>query len=175
MSDFEFAVAHTLEAEGVFSDHPDDPGGATKHGITEAVARRHGYTLDMVDLPEEFARHIYREDYWDALRLDEVDSKYIAAEVFDTAVNMGPGPASEIVQRSCRLMGEHNLKVDGVIGPRTLGAVNSLLPRYEAHLYHCLNGYQFIRYVELFEANPADRRAFIKGWMRRLARFPAMA
>ena len=172
--DFPFAVKHTLEAEGLFSDHPDDPGGATKHGITEAVARAHGYTGDMRDLEVEFAVHIYRVDYWDVLRLDEVSSKYVAAELFDTAVNMGPPAAAGIVQRACRLMGDHNLKVDGVLGKKTLGAINSLLPRYEAHLYHCLNGYQFIRYVELFEANPAERRAFIKGWMRRLSRFPEM-
>ncbi len=173
--DFAFAVKHTLESEGVFSDHPDDPGGATKFGITETVARKHGYTGDMVDLEVEFATHIYRLDYWDALRLDEVQSKFVAAEVFDSGVNMSPLIAAEITQRSCRLLGRHNLKVDGLLGPKTLDAINSFLPRYEAHLYHCLNGYQFMRYVELFEADPVKRRAFIKGWMRRLARFPEMA
>jgi lysozyme family protein len=175
MSHFAFAVEHTLEAEGVFSDHPDDPGGATKHGITEDLARTHGYTGDMLDLTEEFARHVYKLEFWDALRLDEVTSQHVAAEIFDTAVNMGPHTAVEIAQLACRLMGENNLTVDGALGPKTLAALNTYLPRYESHLYHCLNGYQFSRYVELYESNPAKRRTFIKGWMRRLARFPAMS
>ena len=39
---FDTALKHVLQIEGDFSDHPDDPGGKTRFGITEDVARRAG-------------------------------------------------------------------------------------------------------------------------------------
>ena len=171
---FSFAIKHTLKAEGLFSDHPADPGGKTMYGITEDVAREAGYTGDMKDLPKEVAITIYKRNYWDLLKLDEISSKYVAAEVFDTAVNMGPHWAAIILQMAVVILGEQ-IEVDGKIGRKTLGVTNSLLPRYEKHLYAALNGFQFQRYVTLFESNPANRRAFIRGWMRRLGQFPEMS
>jgi len=168
VSDFDFALRHTLEAEGVFSDHPDDPGGATKYGITEVLADRYGFRVRDLEKPD--AKAIYRSEFWEPLRIGSVESKHIAAELFDTAANMGPHAAVEIAQKACQLLGEQ-IAVDGRMGPQTLGALNALIPRYERHLYAAMNGFQFVRYVTLFEADPKRRRTFIKGWMLRLARF----
>ena len=74
MADFERAVEKTLKLEGGFVNDPDDPGGATKYGITEATARAHGYTGDMRELPLDVAREIYKKSYWDIARLDEFTS-----------------------------------------------------------------------------------------------------
>ena len=43
-----------------------------------------------------------------------------------------------------------------------------------AHLYHALNLFQGMRYVQLYELDPQRRRSFIKGWMLRLSRFSEM-
>ena len=43
----------TFANEGGYVDHRDDPGGATNHGITEAVARGKGYTGSMRALKRE--------------------------------------------------------------------------------------------------------------------------
>ncbi len=53
---FETAFALLLGHEGEFSDHPDDPGGKTRYGVTEAVARETGYKGDMRELPLELAQ-----------------------------------------------------------------------------------------------------------------------
>lgn len=61
-----------LENEGGYSDYPADTGGRTMWGITEAVARAHGYTGDMRDLPQSLAMQIARDSYWVPIRGDEL-------------------------------------------------------------------------------------------------------
>ncbi|HGV4401999.1 TPA: glycosyl hydrolase 108 family protein, partial [Klebsiella pneumoniae] len=36
-----------LGKEGGYVDHPSDKGGPTRWGITQTIARAHGYTGDM--------------------------------------------------------------------------------------------------------------------------------
>ena len=40
---FERAFEKLLGHEGGFVDHPKDPGGSTRYGITQRVARANGY------------------------------------------------------------------------------------------------------------------------------------
>lgn len=181
MSHFAFAIEETLQLEGGdrFTAHPADRGGPTRWGITEHLAHKHGYEGDMRELPRAFAVRVAELEFWVPLRLDEVNSKYVAAEIFDTAFHSGPTVAVQIAQRAANMMYADAsdiplLKIDGKLGPQTLGAINSLLPRYEAHLYCALNGYQFVYFIEVLKHRPANARPFVKGWMRRLARFPEM-
>ena len=91
-----------VEREGGFVDHPADRGGATRYGITEAVARAHGYRGAMRALPRSEAVDIYRRLYWLRPRFDAVAMRAprIAAELFDTSVNMGPAVAVTFLQRA---------------------------------------------------------------------------
>jgi hypothetical protein len=91
-----------IEREGGFVDHPSDRGGATRFGVTEAVARAHGYRGPMRTLPREEAQAIYRRLYWLRPRFDQVAARAprIAAELFDTGVNMGPAVAATFLQRA---------------------------------------------------------------------------
>ena len=59
-----------IEREGGYVDHPADRGGATRFGITEAVARAHGYRGPMRLLPRDEALAIYRRLYWLRPRFD---------------------------------------------------------------------------------------------------------
>ena len=175
MSDaFDAAIADLLGVEGDFSDDPADSGGATRYGITEAVARRHGYIGPMRALPAETAKAIYRADYWDAQNLNAVAmlSRRVAWELFDTGVNMGTGQAGEFLQMSLNAFNRQatdypDLEVDGEIGPQTLDALDAFL-RLRGHdgetvLLRALNALQGAAYIELAERREKDER-FVFGW-----------
>ena len=118
---FDTAFALLLEHEGGFSDHAADPGGKTRYGITEAVARRVGYRGPMQDLPVELAKRIYHEDYWKAVRAEELPPA-VRYAVFDAAVNSGPAQSVRWLQRAL------GVADDGVLGPKTLAAANQANP-----------------------------------------------
>lgn len=175
MSDaFDAAIADLIGIEGDYADDPDDSGGKTRYGITEAVARRHGYQGAMRELPLAVAQDIYRADYWDAQNLDTIalHSPRIAWELFDTGVNMGTGRAGEYLQRSLNALNRRaidypDLEVDGAIGPATLDALAAYLVRRgkdgETVLLRALNALQGAAYIELAERREKDER-FVFGW-----------
>ena len=175
MSDsFDAAVAELIGIEGDYSDDPADSGGKTRFGITEAVARRHGYTGSMRALPAATAKTIYRADYWDAQSLDTVAmlSRRIAWELFDTGVNMGTGQAGEFLQMSLNAFNRQatdypDIEVDGEIGPATIDALTAFLARRgqdgETVLLRALNALQGAAYIELAERRDKDER-FVFGW-----------
>ena len=70
--DIESLLDGLIEREGGYVHHPADPGGSTRWGITERVARTHGYAGAIAQLPESFARAIYRQTYWTRPALDAV-------------------------------------------------------------------------------------------------------
>ena len=165
---FCYAVELTLGAEGVFSDHAWDPGGATKYGVTEAVARRHGYAVG--DLTLEQAVGIYHADYWRRPGLHELTSWHVAAELFDSEVNTGRGAL--LAQRAM----VHNLLaseaevggVDGKWGPKTRAALNGVTRRYERHLMGALAGELYRHYHAIRPARPELFGRAIRGWMIRV-------
>lgn len=118
---FDAAFQHVLKAEGGYVNHPSDPGGATNMGITEAVARRVGYRGPMQDLPVELAKRIYREDYWNAVRADQLPPA-VRYAVFDAAVNSGVAQSVRWLQRAL------GVQDDGVLGPITLSTANQANP-----------------------------------------------
>jgi hypothetical protein len=85
-----------IDREGGYVNHSADRGGPTNFGVTEAVARAHGYRGGMRDLPRSEAAAIYKRLYWLRPKLDQVAkrSESLAAELFDTGVNMGPAVAA---------------------------------------------------------------------------------
>lgn len=97
-------IDDVIAREGGYSNHPADRGGPTNWGITQAVARDNGFVGDMRALPRATAVAIYRRIYWDqpgyAFVAEMAPS--VAAELFDTAVNMGVGTATGFLQRALR-------------------------------------------------------------------------
>lgn len=112
---FERMIAH----EGGFVDHPSDPGGRTNWGVTERVARAHGYFGSMRDLPRETAKRIAKSAYWDRCKADQYAFP-IGFQVFDAAYNHGIENAARFLQRAV------GVADDGDIGPVTLKAINAL-------------------------------------------------
>ena len=113
------ALALVLDQDGGIVDHPLDPGGPTKLGITrDTLARARGRPVragDVRDLDPAEAGTIYRRLYWDTLRADELPAG-IDLALFDFAVNAGPTRAARTLQ------GVLGCAADGRIGPMTLAA-----------------------------------------------------
>lgn len=152
--DFDKAFAKLLGHEGDFSDHKDDPGGATRYGVTEAVARANGYRGSMRELPLETAKTIYRSLYWDAVKADALPQG-LRYSVFDAAVNSGPAQALKWLQ------GAVGAVPDGRIGPQTLSLANAANPdqtlrRMLAQRLHFMTGLK-------------NWPSFSRGWSRRIA------
>jgi lysozyme family protein len=95
-------IDEVIGREGGYSNHPADKGGATRWGVTEAVARAHGYRGEMRFYPREEAVAVYHRLYWLRPGFDRVaeQAPKLAAELFDTGVNMGPEIATGFLQRA---------------------------------------------------------------------------
>ena len=103
---------------------------------------------------------------WGKLRLDEVSDITIAAEIFDTAVNMGVKAATLICQRALNYLGE-SLDEDGRMGSMTIAAINRWSRKDPRALHVCLNGFQFQRYVAIVEGDETQHK-FARGWTKRV-------
>jgi len=165
-----------IEREGGYVRDPDDRGGATCYGITEAVARAQGYAGSMRQLPRAEATQIYRRLYWLRPRFDEIArrSRQVAAELFDTGVNMGPAVAVTFLQRALTALNRNagdypDLVPDGRLGDQTLAAFDVFLKLRgtssgEVVLLRALEALQGERYLRLAERRPANE-AFLYGWL----------
>lgn len=178
--------------EGGYVDHPNDPGGATNHGITERVARDHGFEGDMRELerycdfelsssegvdeegnPTEpvdvcassilFESYIKAPGYLPLVQIDPV----VAEEVIDTAVNMGPSRPSRYFQHAVNEVCGTSLALDGRLGRLTWGAWRDC--RYNVGRDACLavlerlDAQQEAEYDRLVSRNPS-LRVFRRGW-----------
>lgn len=177
MDYFETIYSEVLKLEGgsTFTNDKSDRGGKTRWGITEALARRHGYTGKMEDLPEDFAKKVYREEFWDNNRLEDIAriSRSVANEIYDSGVNVGPGRAARWLQGALNMFNfgpgsPPDLEEDGRIGRATLNMLEFYLKKRGAEgltvLLRALNGYQFEHYKNLAKADPSQRK-FTFGWV----------
>lgn len=169
--------------EGGFVNDPDDPGGATNHGVTIHTMRRLGLDLDRdgdIDLADvrrltrEQAVATFVDHYFHRPRVGDLPEA-LQPSVFDMYVNAG-GNAVKILQRLLRQMG-HEVAVDGVIGPQTAEAARAA---HAAAPDHLVDAYGIARrnyYFRLADRRPASRkyartRAGGKGgWIRRAEEF----
>jgi len=164
-----------IDREGGYSDHPADRGGPTRWGITQRVARDSGYDGDMRLFPRSSAVAIYRRLYWIAPGYDRVAERAhaLAAELFDTGVNMGPAVATRFLQRALNALNRGardypDIAADGTVGPRTLAALDGFLRvrgrSGERVLLTAVEALQGERYLHLAESRPANE-AFLYGWL----------
>ncbi|MEZ5656043.1 MAG: glycosyl hydrolase 108 family protein [Sphingobium sp.] len=175
MTDVATLIDALIDREGGYVDHPADRGGATHWGITQAVARAHGYAGEIRALPRDFAVRIYRELYWSTPQFDRIAalSPIIAAELFDTGVNMGPVAAVRFLQRALNALNRNgrdyaDIVIDGAVGPVTVQALRQYREARgkagERVLLKAIDALQGERYIALAEARPANE-AFVYGWL----------
>src|SRR5437764_12713956 len=174
--DVEGLIDALIDREGGYVDNPADKGGPTCFGITQAVARANAHAGPMRQLPRSEAAAIYLRLYWERPRLDEIArrSGRLAAELFDTGVNMGPAVAVTFLQRALTALNRNgkdypDLTPDGKIGTGTLAALDAFLALRgkssgEMVLMRALEALQGERYLRLAERRPANE-AFLYGWL----------
>ncbi len=173
--DVDGLIDEVIGREGGYSNHPADRGGATRWGVTEKVARAHGYRGEMRHFPRDEAVTVYRRLYWLRPGIDRVAeyAPLIAAELFDTGVNMGPGVATGFLQRALNALNRNatdypDIALDRKIGSQTLGALRGLLRRRGASgekvLLKAIEALQGERYIALAERRPGNE-AFLYGWL----------
>lgn len=173
--DVDALIEELIEREGGFVDHPADKGGPTRFGITEAVARAHGYDGVMASLPRDEAAAIYKRLYWLRPKFDEVAARSpsLAGELFDIGANMGPAVATTFLQRALTALNRNgrdypDLVPDGRIGRATLAALDAFFTtrgsKGEAILLRAVEALQGERYLRLAERRPANE-AFLYGWL----------
>ena len=156
MANFNDAVGKTLTREGgsKFTDVPDDKGGATKYGISQ-----HSYpSIDIRNLTEQQARDIYKRDYWDRVRGDDINSQMVAENIFDTAVNMGVRTTSRLVQITLDIS-----PADGVIGNESLAKINN---QNEETFIAYFTLAKIARYAKICMDDRAQSK-FLLGWINR--------
>jgi lysozyme family protein len=155
---FQHALAHVLQFEGGYSDHPSDPGGATNLGITKAILEKHrGRAVTKQEvraLTGDEAAEIYRRYYWTAAACDQLPEGVDLA-VFDCAVNQGVGRAARFLQHAAQI------RPNGGIGPKTIAAAKAARPEslLVEFMARRMQGYGLLQ--SLF-------KVFGLGWSRRL-------
>lgn len=178
MSNFDEAILTVLEHEGGFFNHPSDPGGATNYGISMRFLKQQGLEqemdidhdgdLDIDDIRQmdlEKAKELYKRYWWDNYQYNRINSQIIATKIFDLAVNMGGKQAHKLVQRACKSCGI-TLQEDGILGPRTRSAINTLASSNELALLASLRSEAAGFYRSLVAAKP-QFQDFINGWLNR--------
>lgn len=174
MTNFDKAFAHTLGLEGKYSNNPNDAGGETMWGITKRLAVHYGYSASMREMPVETAKQIYRVEFWDKLRLEEVAkmSPELAVEMFDTAVNMSGVWAVLFLQQCLNSFNNQgklysDIKEDGLIGKTTIDALHKYYAargiKSVSVLLKAMNCLQGARYIDLGQRRPQNE-SFTFGW-----------
>ncbi|MDQ7043994.1 MAG: glycosyl hydrolase 108 family protein [Sulfurimonas sp.] len=154
MAKFENSIDKILINEGGYVNDPSDRGGETNFGISKLSYPN----VDIKNITVEKAKEIYKRDYWDKVKGDDIESEHIAYEIFDTAVNMGSRTASKIAQT---VAGVHP---DGFIGAKSLEALNSM---NEELFIASFKLAKIARYAYIVRTRPANRK-FLFGWINRV-------
>jgi lysozyme family protein len=150
MGDFHRCIELVLAEEGGLSDHPADPGGLTKYGISQRAYPQ----LNIAALTLDDAKALYRRDYWQVLHGDQLPSG-LDLLVLDCAINQGLVTAIKLLQRALQI---HD---DGICGPITLNHSIVSMP----DVMDAFAAERALRY----ELNP-NEATFGRGWYRRLLR-----
>lgn len=183
MKDIRQIAKEIVAREGGYVNDPDDPGGATKYGVTIHTMRRLGLDLDrdgqvtskdVKRLTRDQACEIFLTHYFQKPRLAELPAP-LQASVFDMYVNAGSN-AVRILQKLLRKMG-YDLSVDGALGPQTLGIARKAMQAAPDHLVDAYGIERRNYYYRLADARPASRKYARRrdggkgGWITRAEQF----
>ena len=173
-----------LKKEGGWVDHRSDRGGATNHGISLRYARGKGLALDLdkdgdVDAADiqlitpDQAIQLYIEDFYLAPGFDRLPVE-IQAQMFDMAVNHGPGGAVRVLQNALNSLKPPRaqaLDIDGGLGPKTRAMIDTVLKwRSIRDLNNAVAAAREALMRRIVENDPSQA-VFLNGWLRRARTF----
>lgn len=156
---FEVSFDHMIKSEGGYVNNPFDKGGRTNWGVTQATWEswiRHPVgEKEMRELTIEDVRPLYKAQYWNLVRGDELPSGVDYA-VFDVAVNSGVARAIRFLQLGLGIM------ADGVIGTITMKHAHAM-PADDLIRAICQERREYLQRLGNFDK-------FGKGWLLRVGR-----
>lgn len=161
--------AHGTLPGGInYTDDPNDRGAATCFGVSQQVWNQY---FGRAVSPEEIqgmskydALAVMFKLYWLPARLDQIKNAQIATALLDTYWG-NPGGTIKMAQQICNILGQ-NITIDNVIGPQTIGAINSVNPNaFIAQLSVMVAA----RYKDIVASDPSQQ-VFLSGWLARAER-----
>lgn len=179
---FKHAVENVLLHEGSkFTSFKNDKGGPTLYGISLRFLK--DYTtlnpsefdrfdidddddidyLDIQNLSRTDAIYLYQRNFWDKYEYDRINNYLVAAKIFDLSVNMGGAQAHKCIQRAVRAANGTILKDDGVLGPKSIAAINAC---DQFALFAALKSEAAGFYRVLVRVDP-NLQQFYAGWQNR--------
>ncbi|MDB0600662.1 glycosyl hydrolase 108 family protein [Tenacibaculum maritimum] len=136
MANFDSYIVSVKSFEGGYQDRGDDPGNfnsrrelvGTNHGISAKTYQRWiGYPPsieDMKNITLQIAQEIFKVWYWDKVNASSISSQEVAENIVDHAINAGVFSSAKIVQEVLNIHFNQSLQIDGIIGRRTIDAIN---------------------------------------------------
>ena len=166
---FKKAVDFVINNEGGYVFDRNDPGGATKYGISQKAYP----TLNIKELRREDAIKIYYCDYWLKGKFEQIPDENVATKVFDFTVNFGQRGATFVLQRALRSVGI-NVQEDGLFGSQTRYATISCCTpecaENRAKILLAALKSEAAGYYRLIAAKNPSQKKFLKGWLNRAYR-----
>jgi len=163
-SNYQKCLETILHHEGGYVNHPKDPGGETNLGVTKRVYKEWGGDKDMQDLLVEDVAPIYKKNYWDKVKGDDLPGGLDLC-VFDFGVNAGPGRAAKYLQTMIGTV------ADGGIGPNTLKKV----AEYVAENGREASVKEYQKRRQEYYESLSTFATFGKGWTRRVVETTELA
>lgn len=165
MAQFDKYVPKLKKWEGsTFKDDPADAGGATMAGITLTTFQQYygqdKTVSDLMRMTDQQWRHIMKTGFWDKCQADMIHNQSVAEIFVDWCVNSGTGMIKKV-------QGMVGAKTDGIVGPRTLAAINSYDQR---RLHFMIKAARAEWYAGLVKNRSANLKWY-DGWMNRLLDF----
>lgn len=166
MADFSPVKDFILSWEGGYSNHPNDKGGPTNKGVTwsswKEYAKRKGFTPTLENLKhitDEQWDEIFLKSYWEPCKASQIIDQSIATLIVDWGYNSGVKTVIKNVQRYL------GVTIDGIVGPKTLRALNDVPDARKAFEDIKSNRVTFLN--NIVKRNKAQK-VFLTGWMKRV-------
>lgn len=158
-------VPFILQWEGGFVNDPDDLGGATNKGITIGTfteyRRKKGLSAptveDLKNISDAEWHDVFKSLYWDRWKADGINSQAVANIVVDWVWASGVHG----IKRPQKLLG---VVADGLVGPKTIAAINAADPR---KLFDAIKADRVKFIDEICKARPKNEK-YRKGWVNRI-------
>ncbi len=160
MANAELMIPFLKRWEGGYVNDKDDKGGCTMAGITIGTYRKYYGSKktcnDLKFITQKEWLHIFKKGYWDKMQADKIENQSVAQLCVDMC--WGSGPITSIKKIQSAL----GLKADGIVGPKTLEALNLDPEKVFKTLWDMRKAW--------FEriAKNGNNQKFLKGWLNRL-------